>query len=64
VLQILAPPYTATAPHGARSTLPARVSPLELAKELLPGLVAILVVVMALSIPVLLILWRLHRPYS
>jgi hypothetical protein len=37
---------------------------MQITAELLPGVIAILVVLMALSIPVLLILWRLHRPYS
>ena len=31
------------------------------AKDLLPGLVALLIVLLALAVPVLLILWRLHR---
>ena len=33
-------------------------------KDLLPGLIAILMVLTALSVPVLLILWRLHRAYQ
>jgi hypothetical protein len=41
----------------------ARMIAMEIAAELLPGVIAILVVLMALSIPVLLILWRLHRAY-
>jgi len=32
--------------------------------ELVPRLVAILIVLIALSVPVLLILWRLHRAFS
>jgi hypothetical protein len=32
--------------------------------ELLPKLLAMLLVLVALSLPVLLILWRLHRAFS
>jgi hypothetical protein len=32
--------------------------------ELVPRLVAILIVLIALSVPVLLILWRLRRAFS
>ena len=62
VLELLTPPYTATAPRGPRSKFPATVA--EIRKDLLPTLVAILIVLLALSIPVLLVLWRLHRAYG
>jgi hypothetical protein len=39
-------------------------APGDAAKQLLPSLFAILAVLTALAIPVLLILWRLHRPYQ
>jgi hypothetical protein len=34
------------------------------AKQLLPSLIAILIVLTALGLPVLLIVWRLHRAYN
>jgi len=36
----------------------------ETAKALLPKLMAFLIVVTALSVPVLLILWRLHQSFE
>ncbi len=60
VLHILTP--YATTPKAAGSMTPATFS--DTAKELLPTLVEILAVLIALSLPVLLILWRLRRPYS
>ncbi len=62
VLEILAPTCATTAAKRAPHALPPTVA--DAAKELLPSLVAILVVLIALSAPVLLILWRLHRAYQ
>ncbi len=62
VLEILASTWEATAPKRAPH---APAPPLaHAAQELLPRLIAILIVLSALSLPVLLILWRLHRPYE
>ncbi len=62
VLEILTPTYAGTAAKGAGKPVPATFA--ETVRECLPGVIAILIVLIALSIPVLLILWRLHRPYS
>jgi len=62
VLELLTPPYAATASRGAESKFPATLA--ELRKDLLPALVAVLIVLVALSVPVLCILWRLQRAYG
>ncbi len=62
VLEILTPTYAGTAAKRAGRAVPATLA--ETVREFLPGVLAVLIVLIALSIPVLLILWRLHRPYS
>jgi hypothetical protein len=62
VLEIRTPPYAVTARKETADGFPAGAA--EIAKELLPSLIAILIVLAALSLPVLLILWRLHQSYS
>jgi hypothetical protein len=62
VLEILTPTHAGTAPKGAGRAFSATFA--ETVREFLPRVLAILTVLIALSIPVLLILWRLHRPYS
>jgi len=58
---MLTPRYVAAATRAAR-TWPAVLS--LTARELLPAAIAILALLLALALPVLLILWRLRRPYS
>ncbi|MBV8404421.1 MAG: hypothetical protein JO203_09525 [Gammaproteobacteria bacterium] len=58
MLEILTPRYAGNLARAARAG-PAMLS--AAAKDLLPGLVALLIVLLALAVPVLLILWRLHR---
>jgi hypothetical protein len=60
VLEIPAAKWTLTGPKQAASPV-ARVQALE---QLLPSLIAILIVLSALALPVLLILWRLQRAYN
>jgi hypothetical protein len=60
VLQIPTTTYGLARPHRAGEP----PAPGDAAKQLLPSLFAILAVLTALAIPVLLILWRLHRPYQ
>jgi len=60
VLETLTPMHAVRMPKGVSAT--GALS--ETAKELLPGLVALLIVLAALSTPVLLILWRLHHSFE
>ncbi len=60
VLEILATKWAVTGPKQAVSPAP-HVQALE---QLLPSLIAILIVLSALALPVLLILWRLQRAYN
>ena len=61
VLELLTPSGMATPQKGAAHF---QATMMEVAGELLPGIVAILIILLALSLPVLLILWRLHQSYS
>jgi hypothetical protein len=59
VLELLTP--RSGAPRG-RGPVPTTLA--EIRNAVLADLLAILIVLTALSVPVLVILWRLHRPYS
>lgn len=61
VVELRTPVCIAGAQKGAASS---RATMLETAGGALPRIVAILIILLALSVPVLLIVWRLHRSYS
>ena len=60
MLEMLVSTWAGTGPKQA--ALPATLA--GAAKQLLPSLIAILIVLTALGLPVLLIVWRLHRAYN
>jgi len=63
VLEILIPTHAGRSSKQPGAGLPAPAT-LPIAKERLSQLIAFLVVVIAISVPVLLILWRLHHSFE
>jgi len=64
LLELLTPTHAGRTPKRAGSGIASPATLTETVRELLPELTAFLIVLIALSAPVLLILWRLRHSFE